>query len=56
LADQANGILVPVDLIGEDAQEMQGVGISWVDSEYLPITGLRFPEFTGAVPLQGLIE
>ena len=52
-ADQIHRHIIAARLMGENAEKMQGVGVTRIRQENLPVKPLRFAEMSGLVFLQG---
>lgn len=51
-ADQLDRGRVPAGLVGDDAEEMQAVGVVRIDIEHLPVEPLRLGELPGLMPAE----
>jgi hypothetical protein len=56
LADQGDGLLELAPLVGEDAEQVEAVGVVGGDLEDLPVELLGLAQVAGLVVLQGLSE
>ena len=56
LADQVDGDFRLADLVGHDAQQIQGVGLARLLLEHLAIEGLGLLQIAGLMKLEGLVR
>jgi hypothetical protein len=56
LADQVDGHFRLADLVGEDAQQVESVGLAWPLLEHLTVEGFGPLQIAGLMVLEGLVE